>query len=147
MFLWLLSVFGARLRGALGCCEGRFKLNEVLRSTLVLGGFLLSLYQGYRGFMFQWLRTDAPFNSWSKSRKVILLSLADGFTYFVTSASGFVSFVLCWELSARISDPAKIEVGTAALFGFLVIYGILGVTGKMPDLIDRGKLSPPSLGG
>jgi len=50
-------------------------MNEVLCSALVVGGFVLSLYQGYRGFMFQWLRTDAPFKSWSKSRKVILLSL------------------------------------------------------------------------
>lgn len=122
-------------------------MNEVLCSTLVLGGLVLSLYQGYRGFMFQCLRTDDPFKGWSKSRKVILLSLADGFTYFVTSASGFISLALCWELLSRISDPSKIEVGTAALFGFLVIYGILGVTGKMPYLIDRGKLSPPSLGG
>ena len=121
-------------------------MSEVLYSLLVLG-FLLSFYQGYRGFMFQWLRTDAPFKGWSKPRKVFLLALADGLTYFVTSASGFGSLVLCWELSVRISDPAKIEVGTAALLGFLAVYGILGVTGKMPDLIDRGKLSPPSLGG
>ncbi len=121
-------------------------MSGVLCSLLGLG-FLLSLCQGYRGFMFQWLRTDAPFEDWSKPRKVFLLALPDGFTYFVTSASGFGSLMLCWELSVRISDPAKIEVGTATLLGFLAVYGILGVTGKMPDLIDRGKLSPPSLGG
>ena len=121
-------------------------MSEVLCFLLVLG-LLLSLYQGYRGFMFQWLRPDEPFKGWSKSRKVILLALADGLTYFVTSASGFVSLMLCWEVSDRISDPAKIGVGTTALFGFLVVYGILGVTGKMPYLIDRGKLFPPSLGG
>lgn len=120
-------------------------MNDVLCATLVLGGLVPSLYQGYRGFMFQWLRTDAPFNGWSKSRKVILLSLADGFTYFVTSASGFVALAFCWELLTRISDPSKIEGGTATLFGFLLIYGILGVTGKMPHLIDRGKLFSPSL--
>jgi len=100
--------------------------------------------------MFQWLRTDAP-EGWSKSRKVLLLALADGLTYFLTSASGSVSLMLCWELSDRIiSDPAKIEVGTATLFGFLAVYGILGVTGKMPYLIDKidlGKLIPKSLRG
>jgi hypothetical protein len=117
-------------------------------SCCLLGlGFLLSLYQGCRGFMFQWLCTGAPFENWSKPRKFFLLALADGLTYFVTSASGFVSLMLCWNLSVRISDPAKIEVGTAALLGFLAVYGILGVTGKMPNLIDRGKLSPTSLGG
>ena len=122
-------------------------MSEVLWSGLLVLGFLWSLYQGYRGFMFQWLRTDAPFKDWSKPRRVFLLALADGLTYFVTSASGFVSLGLCWQLSVGISDPSKIEVGTAALFGFLVVYGIMGVTGKMPYLIDRGKLFPPSLGG
>ena len=121
-------------------------MSEVLCSLLVLG-FLLSIYQGYRGFMFQWLRADAPFKDWSKPRKVFLLALADGLFYFVTSASGFVSLMLCWELSVRISDPANIAVGTAALLGFLAVYGILGVTGQLPDLIQKGKLFPPSLGG
>jgi heme A synthase len=122
-------------------------MSEVLSSALLVGGVVLSLYQGYRGFMFQWLRTDIAFPSWSKCRKVILLSLADGLTYFVTSASGIVSLVVCWKLWARISGPSRIEVGTAALFGFLMVYGIFGVTGKMPYLIDRGKLFTPSLGG
>jgi len=117
---------------------------KVLCSLLVFGFLLgLSLYQGYRGFMFQWHRTDALVKDWPKSRKFFLLALADGLTYFVTSASGFVSLILCWKLSVRISDPAKIEVGTAALLGFLAVYGILGVTGKMPYLIDKGKLFPP----
>lgn len=119
-------------------------MNEVLCSLLILG-ILLSLYQGYRGFMFQWIRADVPFKDWSKPRKIFLLALADGLTYFVTSASGFISLALCWKLSDNISDPAKIEVGTAALLGFFVVYGVLGVTGKLPDLIDRGKLSPTSL--
>lgn len=115
--------------------------------SLLLLGFLLSFYQGYRGFMFQWLRTDAPFKDWSEPRKFFLLALADGLTYFITSASGFVSLMLCWKILVQISDPAKIELGAATLLGFLAVYGILGVTGKMPYLIDRGKLSPPLLGG
>lgn len=116
---------------------------KVLCSLIVPVGFLLSLYQGWRGFKFQYLRTDEFVKDWPKSRKVFLLALADGLTYFVTSASGFVSLILCWKLSVRISDPAKIEVGTATLLGFLAVYGILGVTGKMPNLIDRGKLFHP----
>jgi hypothetical protein len=58
--------------------------------------------------------------------------------------SGFGSLMLCWDIWGRIPDPIKIEGGTAALLGFLAVYGILGVTGKMPGLIDRGKLSPHS---
>jgi hypothetical protein len=69
--------------------------------------------------------------------------LADGLTYFVTSASGFGGLVLCWDLWARIPDPTDIEVSTLSLLGFLAVYGILGVTGKLPDLINRGRLFPP----
>jgi hypothetical protein len=120
---------------------------KVLFYLLVLGFFLvLSFYQGYRGFMFQWLRSDALFKDWTKSQKFFLLALPDCLTFFITCASGFVSLFLCWKLSVRISDPAKIELGTAALLGFLAVYGILGVTGKLPSLIDRGKLSPPTIG-
>ena len=115
--------------------------------SLLVIGFLLSLYQAYRGFMFQWLRSDAPFTNWTKPQKVLLLALADAFTYFVTTASGLVSLYLCQKLSVRISDPPGIEVGTSALFVVLAIYGIFGVTGKLPYLIDQGKLLPPSLGG
>ena len=120
---------------------------EVLCSPLGLGGLLLSFYQAYRGFMFQWHRSDPPFVDWSKPRKFFLLSLADGFTFFVTTASGYVSLVLVWQLLEGISEPANIELGTAALVGFLVVFGILGVTGKMPHLIDTGKISTRPLGG
>ena len=119
-------------------------MNKILCYLVVLELFLsISLYQGYRGFMFQWLRSDVPFKDWSNSRKFLLLALADGLTYFITSASGFLSLILCWKLSVRISDPAKIDVGTAAILCFLAVYGILGVTGKMPYLIDKGKLPFP----
>jgi hypothetical protein len=121
-------------------------MSKVLIPLLVLG-FLLSLFQGYRGFMFQWLRTDAPYGTWSRPRRIFLLALADGLTYFVTSASGFGFLMLCWEISVRIPDPAKIEIGTAALLGFLAVYGILGVTGKLPAIIDMGRLSPRLPGG
>ena len=104
---------------------------------------VLSLYQGYRGFMFQWHYPAAPLKDLPKLRKFFLLALADGFTYFITSASGFISLILCWKISVQILEPAKIEVGTAAFLGFLAVYGILGVTGKMPYLIDKGKLPYP----
>ncbi len=118
-----------------------------VRFFFLVLGLLLSLYQGYRGFMFQWIRSDAPFKEWSKPRKVLLLALADGLLYFATSVSGFIALVLCFELSARIPDPASIAIGTATLLVFLAVYGILGVTGQLPYLIQKGKLLPSFFGG
>lgn len=119
-------------------------MREIQCFFLVLISLLLSFYQGYHGFMFQWVRPDELFKRWSKCQRFFLLAIADGLTYFITSFSGFWPLELCWDISVRIADPAKIEAGTAALLGFLAVYGILGVTGKMPEVIDRGKLSPGS---
>jgi hypothetical protein len=115
--------------------------------SVVVVGLAVSLYQAYRGFMFQWLRRDAPFKDWTKHRKVLLLALADGLFYLATTASGFIAFALCFELFVRITDPANIAGGTALLLTFLAVYGVLGVTGQLPYLIQQGKLLPPSLGG
>jgi hypothetical protein len=120
---------------------------DLVCSPVGLGGLLLSFYQAYRGFMFQWKRTDAPFGGWSKSQKFFLLALADGFTFLVTTAAGYVSLVLAWKLWSQVTEQPNIELGSAALLGFLVVFGILGVTGKMPNLIDAGKMSPPPFGG
>ena len=123
---------------------GSATMREVQCFFLVLISLLLSLYQGYRGFMFQWLLTGELFKSWSKRQKLFLLAIADGLTFFITSLSGFGALKLCWDISVRIADPAKIEAGTAALLVFLAVYGILGVTGKMPAVLDRWKLPPES---
>ena len=92
--------------------------------------------------MFQWLRTDEPFVKWSKSRKVCLLALADGLFYFLTSVSGVIALALCLKLSARIVDPTNIAVGTATILVFLAVYGILGISGQLPYLVQQGKLLP-----
>ena len=107
-------------------------------------GLIIGLYQGYRGFMFQWIRKDEPFVKWGATRKVLLLAFSDGFFYFVTTTSGFVSLVLCQHLFEKIPDISRIAVGTASLLVFLAIYGVLGATGQLPSLIQSGKLLPSS---
>lgn len=98
---------------------------------------LLSFYQGWRGYMFQCLPRRELFKDLSKHQKRFLLALADGWTFFISSLSGFGALYLCWYILVRIADPAKIEAGTAALLGLLAVYGIWGVTGKMPAVLDR----------
>jgi hypothetical protein len=41
----------------------------------VIVASIVTLYQSYRGFMFQWVRTDPPYDGWERPRKFRLLAL------------------------------------------------------------------------
>lgn len=101
---------------------------------------LVCLYQAYRGFMFQLIRTDSPFGGWPRHRRLLLLALADGFFYFVTTASGFAAMAKFVKLLHQIKEPGNISAGTAAFLSFLALYGVLGITAQLPFLIQRGRL-------
>jgi hypothetical protein len=103
---------------------------------------LVSFYQAYRGYMLQLTRTDPPFNGWKKPQKVVLLAVADGFFYLVTTLSGFAALAAFAKVFHGISDPGNIAGGTAALLVFLAIYAVLGITAQLPMLIQQGKLLP-----
>lgn len=103
----------------------------------------VSAYQGYRGFMFQWVTAKEPF----ATRKVSLLCLSDMLFYAASSAAGFVALYFAYRLSVLLPDPANIAVGTSVLLIFLAVFGLLGVTGQLPYLIQQGKVLPPGLTG
>ena len=93
---------------------------------------VISVYQAYRGFMFQWIfGTDTKAGN---TRKVLLLCIADMFTYFVCSFSGFVALFFPYQLVSESPSPA-----TTSLVIFLALYGVLGVTAKLPDLLHKIK--------
>jgi len=95
---------------------------------------VISSYQAYRGFMFQSIFGANLIKE--KKRRVFLLCLADMFTYFVCAFSGFSCLFMLYYLNSQTSDSARIQ-GDHFLQVFLLIYGILGVTGKLPDLLNR----------
>jgi hypothetical protein len=102
-----------------------------------LGG-LVTLYQAYRGFMFQWLLPEA--RRWSKSQRVLLLCLSDSLFYGICAASGVFALHLAAELSSRLRNPSDIALGTSVLLAFLALWGVLGITGQLPVLLQQGKL-------
>jgi hypothetical protein len=95
---------------------------------------LVSLYQAYRGFMFQLRCGIESIKGW---KRIVLLCVADAFTYFICTSSGFYAlFLLYWATrsASDLSTPLAI---------FLGLYGLLGITGKLPELL--GKLKLPEL--
>jgi hypothetical protein len=116
---------------------------------------LITGYQAYRGYRFQWLFGLGSANKnndrWAAHRpqinlgdveRVFLLSLADCFTYAVCALSGSYAILIAYRV-ANLPDP-KAPLAHPAVFIFLLLYCVLGVTGKMPDTLNRIK-GPTSL--
>jgi hypothetical protein len=122
-----------------------------------LAAAAITVYQAYRGYRFQWLFGLGSANNnndrWAAHKKpqinlrdlerVFLLSLADCFTYAVCALSGSYAILIAYSI-AKLPDT-KTPLAHPVVFIFLLLYGVLGVTGKMPDTLDRIK-GPTSLG-
>src|SRR4029077_2681911 len=114
----------------------------------------ITAYQAYRGYRFQWLLGLGSANNnndrWAARRpqinlgveRAFLLSVADCFTYGVCALSGSYAILIACRV-ANLPDP-KAPLAHPAVFIFLLLYGVLGVTGKMPDTLNRIK-GPTSL--
>jgi hypothetical protein len=128
-------------------------------------GVLVTAYQTYRGFMLQWflgirippLRLavwepppqlvgqvppvlfipNVPVQPESIPYKVILLCTADAFTYFVCASSGFISLFAFFGLASNGLQGLHDQ---SVLLAFLLLYGVSGITGKLPEFLGKLKL-------
>lgn len=120
----------------------------------VIVATLLSLYQAYRGFAFQWQFAIAQRQSQAQPPNaspiarltprevasiVILRCLADTLLYLVTTAAGFVALFLAYRILAVTQSIQELSGGAATVFVFLTLIGVLGVTGQLPHLLQQGK--------
>jgi hypothetical protein len=91
--------------------------------------------------MFQWILADNK--KWTTRQKVLLLCIADTILFVVSSAGGFIALWLVRKLLLE-HTTADIGVGTTILIIFLGLFGILGIADQLPQLIQEGKLLPPT---
>jgi hypothetical protein len=111
----------------------------------------ITAYQGYRGFRLQWLlglgsphqvaaqpaAQQAEVNL-SVPDRVMLLSLADCLTYALCALSGFYALVVAYR-AAHLTSATDAPIAHPAVLIFLLLYGVLGATGKLPDTLNRLK--------
>ncbi len=105
---------------------------------------LLSAWQAYRGFRLQWLareRQDDAFFAVARWEKVLLFCLADAFFHAVCSGVGFASLWLAWSM-IETAVGSGVGIGFGAIWIFLLLIGVTGVTGQLPYLIQLGKIAP-----
>ena len=95
---------------------------------------IVSLYQAYRGFMFQWFLHMPQIQG--VAHRVILLCLADTLTYLVCTLSGFVALWLLLH-SGVVDGHIPTTAVEATWLIFLAAYSLLGITGKLPEVLPR----------
>jgi hypothetical protein len=85
--------------------------------------------------MLQWILGSPAVKG--TARRVLLLCVADMLTYFVCTLSGFIS--LAELMDTKLPSPNS-SAGAITWMIFLALYSLLGITGKLPDLLSRLKL-------
>ena len=119
----------------------------------LLFGLVLTLYQAYRGFRFQWIATKEQ-NKNSQYRQqtnplvshvysdadiIFLRSVADSLLYGISSAAGFVALYLAYKWPNELAPIKEISAGASAVLIFLALFGVVGIAGQLPHLLQQGK--------
>ena len=115
-----------------------------------IGSILVSIYQACRGFRFQWLlglgsarnnaerkATQRPEIALCDLDRFFLLSLAECFTYALCAISGFYAILVACRVVSLCQSEAPLAHPLVLIF--LLLYGVLGITGKLPDTLNRIK--------
>jgi hypothetical protein len=114
-----------------------------------------SLYHGYRGYVLQYVTVQSqrklterePSQAgtpdqwfWSPIEVTVVRTGYDALFYGFCSVVGFAALWLAGYVFNSVQDIHDIPGGTSALLVFLVVWGLVGVSGQLPYLILLGKL-------
>ena len=103
---------------------------------------LFTAYQAYRGYVLQQKLGPAQSAITSAPQRIVVLCVADAILYLLCSAAGFAALWVAYALTLAAPKLNEITAGGAALLIFLWLFGLLGVTGQLPHLIQQGKILP-----
>jgi len=67
-------------------------------------------------------------------------TVCDFLVNFISSISGFISYLIIRKIILGVSDLSKIDSGTAIVISFLSLVTITGVAGMLPHILYYGKV-------
>ena len=113
-------------------------------------GFILSGFYGVRGIFYtlrdmRMREIQIGLFKLNYSRLEKFLHCGQDFTYnFFCSVAGFVAVHIEIQIYEVIhADFGKIDAGTAVIFSFLAVFGVIGVSGALPRIFYRGGFFGP----
>lgn len=110
---------------------------------------LVSAYYGARGVVIQTrligdenaTRRDRGLPEWTRWQRIFVHYIQDLVFNAACSLAGFAALSLEWDL-LRSPEMSQISTGSSIVAVFLAFVAITGVSGKLPELIHRGKVLP-----
>lgn len=101
--------------------------------------FVLSIYYGYRGYLYQKHLMKYPQLNTTHTR--LFVQYIQDFLYnFVSSIAGFVAFLVDYKIFKSMDDWSELSTGASFLISFIAIVAIIGMSGALPRIIWRRGL-------
>ena len=101
-------------------------------------------YYAYRGFRGNWiaqLRENEKLpeaSRLSKSAIVSIFCVHDVLFHFFCSLGGFLTLFIASTLYESLASAQQVDAGRSVLLVFSFLFGLVGATGQLPQLILRG---------
>jgi hypothetical protein len=112
---------------------------------------LLSAYYGARALVIQ-VRAANDENiqrrrdgkpPWPQGQRIFVHYIQSCILNVIGCFTGFIALFLAFKVYEQLGPQPKVETGTAVLLGFLGLLAITGVTGILPEMLQRGRVFGP----
>lgn len=107
---------------------------------------LLSSYYAYRGFMGNWIAISQRNESIPEGKRKIknwetisVFCIHDMFFHFICAMAGFFTLYVAKDLYNSLVSSESFDTGKSLVLTFSFLFGIIGITGQLPPLIQLGK--------
>jgi hypothetical protein len=97
----------------------------------------LSLFYAYRGIMEQSLLYGTFYQH--QYQRIIILYIQEFLFKVIITASGFIALFIANCIFSSV-DVSHIEAGTAIILVFLMVWGVVGISGYLTLLIITGRV-------
>lgn len=104
-----------------------------------------SCYYAYRGYMGNWVamvrhnRTVAhrKLKNWEI---ISVYCVHDALFHLICSMAGFIVLFVAKDLYESLRSTESFDAGKSLLLAFAILFGVIGVTGQLPQLLLQGKI-------
>jgi hypothetical protein len=104
-----------------------------------------SSYYAYRGYMGNWVamvrqNRTITHRKWKNWEMISVFCVHDALFHFICSMARFIILFVANDLYASLRSTENFDTGKSLLLAFAFLFGVIGVTGQLPQLLLQGKI-------
>jgi hypothetical protein len=81
--------------------------------------------------------TGRKFKPWEI---ISVFCVHDALFHFICSMAGFITLFVANSLYESLRSTESFDTGKSLLLAFAFLFGVIGVTGQLPQLLLQGKI-------